>query len=368
MTEAVMRLVHFSDLHFAPGQMGPLQRRLAAQAFSPVLGPLFQKLEAGLAPHDPKALRPLRDSIVQCVGDPNSPYVDRTYLVVTGDLTTWGDHGSMQSALSLIDVIAMRAGLPKIVLYGNHDVWPGVPGRTSGLPIAASDSKLDSARSALRQHEFPVDYSREVAAAPFAGGTRRLVLWEIDTVQHERWANFLAEGQVRRDRYWETRAPVCQLDTLQRMSNPADVVVALTHHPVHHVPDNVTLQDRNTVASEFAKPPRGNVRRDPLVQVVVSGHTHHTYPEDGFLPLDNPAHVPLTPKQAQLTIGTVAQAPFASMRQHHWQLLHIDYDDANKELVIERLLFKWDGFGDYQPDVDRGTGQPRTEQIRLACD
>ena len=90
------------------------------------------RIAQGTAGQSPAAWRDLRASIVQHV-QRNAPWPE-TRLVVTGDLSTWGDNASIEQAIQLANSIAQDAGLPEpLLIHGNHDVWAGLPG-TLGDP------------------------------------------------------------------------------------------------------------------------------------------------------------------------------------------------------------------------------------------
>ncbi|HYV48271.1 MAG TPA: metallophosphoesterase [Myxococcaceae bacterium] len=334
--EPLLQLVHVSDLHFRQRHgPSPVGARSVGQR-TPSRDSVFQGMEG----HDPQALGPLVRSIRDRVGPSRSAFRHGTFLVVTGDLATLGDAGSAESAERLVADIAAQAGLPApLVVYGNHDVWPG------SLPLfAGADADLDARRSALRAKPLHAADrpARALQAGPFS-------LWYLDTVRHGRFENTLALGHIGADRYWEKdRQLRPQLDALAAAATQSELRIALTHHPV--------LQPSRwrpwKGLRNWAEMERGLSAADPaggrhrLVRVVLSGHTHALYPPLGRLRADiatrNARQV-----HAQLVVGTATQLRHgdhqgtveADLEQHHcWQLLRF-FEEPEGRLVLERIVF-----------------------------
>lgn len=346
MTAPLLQLVHVSDLHFRQRHgPSPVGARWAGRR-APSRDAVFQGMEG----HDPQVLGPLVRSIRDRVGPSKGAFKHGTFLVVTGDLATLGDAGSAESAERLVADIAAQAGLPApLVVYGNHDVWPG------SLPLFARDD-LDARRTALRAKPLHAADrpARALQAGPFS-------VWYLDTVRHGRFENTLALGHIGPDRYWEKgRALRPQLDALVAAATESELRIALTHHPV--------LQPAAwrpwKGLRNWAEMERGLASVDPaggrhrLVRVVLSGHTHALYPPLGRLRADiatrNARQV-----HAQLVIGTATQIRHGApphrvepdLEQHHcWQLLRF-YEEPDGRLVLERVVFIRSGgvAPDYQP-------------------
>ena len=142
MTDLI-RLIQITDLHCAPRTPGfdVAARSLVWRAIvrlslaAPVRD--LRKIAQGTAGQSPAAWRDLRASIVQHV-QRNAPWPE-TRLVVTGDLSTWGDNASIEQAIQLANSIAQDAGLPEpLLIHGNHDVWAGLPGTLGGSQCSHS--------------------------------------------------------------------------------------------------------------------------------------------------------------------------------------------------------------------------------------
>lgn len=333
MTEPLLQLVHVSDLHFRQRHgPSPVSARWAGRR-TPSRDAVFQGMEG----HDPQVLGPLVRSIRDRVGPSKGAFKHGTFLAVTGDLATLGDAGSAESAERLVADIAAQAGLPApLVVYGNHDVWPGA------LPLFAR-ADLDARRSALRARPLHAADrpARALRAGPFS-------VWYLDSVRHGRFENTLALGHIGADRYWEKERNLRpQLDALVAAATESELRIALTHHPV--------LQPSKwrpwKGLRNWAEMEKGLSSADPaggrhrLVRVVLSGHTHALYPPLGRLRADiatrNARQV-----HAQLVIGTATQirhgdhkALQPDLEQHHcWQLLRF-WEEPGGQLVLERVVF-----------------------------
>jgi Calcineurin-like phosphoesterase len=375
----LLRLIQISDLHCAKRGVGldvrsrNLVRRLLARAIHAT--PIVKKIATGTAGHHPAVWNELRASIVDHVK--TSPPWPTTHLVVTGDLSTWGDDDSIIKARRLAEAITRDAGLQEpMFIYGNHDVWPARPGVPAGFPGFASRADLDVRRTALRQQHFGGDpWPRHPLAQVALPGGRQLVVFALSTIEHWAWENTLASGRVRADRFWERAPGLDQLVTLARACGPSDVGVVLTHHPVHDdgswaavrraaataVPPPLQalaaahiLSNATDVAAALAGPPQ-------RAHAVLSGHTHETFPEvgssTGASPL--PLHGPLNANQVQLTAGTATQLQFgADPKPHTWQCLHFSCDDAATRLKIERIVFeRRDNLPGFVPATDSNDPQ-----------
>jgi len=333
VTAPLLQLVHVSDLHFRQRQgPAPVEARWSGRR-APAWTSVFQGMEG----HDPQTLGPLTQSIRAQVAASAGAFRHGTYLVVTGDLATLGDAGSAERAETLVRDIAARAGLPApLVVYGNHDVWPGV------LPLFAR-ADLDAQRSALRArplhaHDRP---ARALGAGPFS-------LWYLDTVRHGRFENTLALGHIGADRYWEKdRKLPPQLAALSAAATASELRIALTHHPILRPTKWPWKGLRNWDEMErglaVADPAGGRHR---LVRVVISGHAHALYPALGALAADV-AERNARGVHAQLVVGTATQLRHGTppakvdrdLEQHHcWQLLRF-YEEPDGQLLLERVVF-----------------------------
>jgi len=340
VTAPLLQIVHLSDLHFRQRQgPAPVTARWTSRR-APAATSVFQGMEG----HDPQVLGPLVRSIRERVRPSKDAFRHGTYLAVTGDLATLGDTASADRAEKLIKDIASQAGLPDpLVVYGNHDVWPGE------LPLFAR-ADLDARRSALRQR--PLHAGDRPARMLGAG---RFSLWSLTTVRHGRFENTLALGHIGTDRYWEHDKKMApQLDVLAAAAAAAppatgehEVRIALTHHPVIQ-PRKWPwkgLRNWKEIENAMGAPdPAGGPHR--LVRVVLSGHNHALYPPLGELAA-NVAMRNVRGVHVQLVAGTATQlrhgAPPARVDRdlhqlHCWQLIRF-YEEPDGRLQLERIVF-----------------------------
>jgi predicted MPP superfamily phosphohydrolase len=317
-----------------------------AQLSNLLPGPLNVRNEIAkrTAGHDPTAWQELRHSIPQEIARESWP---KDYLVVTGDFSTSGDDQSIDQSINLATAIAGDANIQNVALiYGNHDVWLGHPG---GFPLGHPGPNLDLRRSRLHLTQFPGAWPKvtQIARLPNGGS---VALVGANTIEHGRLVNALAMGKVDRDRYWEQAPGADQLPAIAAVCRqPLEVVVALTHHPVHDPRPWTLLRPVIPItphalgnAASLAQALVGTAPR-----VVLSGHTHETVPDfgasTGSTPI--PQHGPLGANQLQLTAGTASQmqfGPLSNRKPHVWQMIQLYATDT--QLRVERIVFaRWPG-------------------------
>lgn len=357
-----LRIIHVSDphvAHCAAWQRRPLERFLARW----LPRPAANLIKGSLAGHDPAALAYFRVSAQEALAADDW---EENHLVVTGDLTTWGDAPTLAFALQAWRDEATTLGVQgPHVIYGNHDVW------LDDFPLFVPAQALDQHRTALHtvppfQCVSPVNH-HNATAAPAS-------LWSLNTVLHDPINNALALGEVREHAYWEQLPGAHQLAALGR-AGPGAVRVVLTHHPVagahSHLLPWMGLVDGPVVAAALDQPQMAG--RWPLASVVLSGHTHTVFPKPGALEqtyggATRPPPQPLVGRQVQLTAGTFSQLesntrfppePIRAEKRHSWQLLGLWLDEGDRNLVVERDVFVRD-----ERNVGCYTGLP-TEVVRV---
>lgn len=380
MTELVplLQIFHLSDLHFVAwrGQTRALDEaaiRLALTSNVPPVSDVGRKLGQGCAGHSSIALRALRDSIVAAKQSHANDWEDRSLIVVTGDLTTWGDWPSRTSVAHYLSRLAEDTGIEVQPLYGNHDVWPGNPNSWEGLPVFHSDKALADLRTEFRgshfTHEFPVRYARPIPEAPSVSVSL------LNTIQHERVENQLALGRVSTDFYWDETHVVGgpQLDLLSKWTREDQVAVVLTHHPV------LSSEGRPIKSNSLSHGLRnGDEVIDSLsnwngtaraLRCYLSGHTHAMAPEPGQL-VQCPVHQAHRTSHIQLVTGTAAQRSFYSCGQEQtWALYNIYYDPDGEKVLIERIVFaRPDGRGPYEAVGDEYGNCAEVAIIPLVAD
>jgi predicted MPP superfamily phosphohydrolase len=371
----LLRIAHISDVHFVPLNQqhgGPLHDAAVRLAFHPgaLAKPaqfLSSHLGQGSAGHDPKALWWLRRSLLFYLRR-DERWKGRSYVALTGDLSTWGDTRSTYAVLGFLDNVAEVTNSEPLVVYGNHDVWPGEVGTLRGMPIAHTDDELARRRSRMRQQYFRNDFpgfaawtlrSFEPIRIPATDANFTVV--GFNSVLHERGPNSVASGRIAEDWYWDKRKTQSQLTIAAERLKSVSCAVILTHHPIWDpsgwsggghdtpyvragmAPPFHALYNAREVAQSVGVPVHGA----PPVRIFLSGHTHVVYPPPAELPPQSLASDAgtLCANQVQLTIGSAAQERFiptaspSRSQRNSWQLIHLFFDDERSELLLERFVF-----------------------------
>jgi 3',5'-cyclic AMP phosphodiesterase CpdA len=348
--EPLVQIFQVSDLHIGNKNRPPALWRWSLRLI-PKVGPSILQ---GLASHDRSALQAFETSAKAMLGA-SPEWEGKTWIACTGDLSTWGDDGSIKSAITQLEQIAQRCGdLPFVTIYGNHDTWD------DGFPMFDRQAMLDQRRTRLRalSAQFATNWPLAPLTCPvtgrrleidLVGSNRKLIFCSLNTVMHCRMENSLAHGHVREDRYWEdlTYPLIPQIDSLQaKLARLDQIRVVLTHHPVHHPnppPRGMVLNYRDQVAQRLATR-AGNT---PLAGVVVSGHTHKVFPDLNRMPKNATRprtdwHVPLSDGQLQLIGGTLSQRSWNGHNQpHHWQALRFwQAAPGSDQVIVERIVLR----------------------------
>jgi hypothetical protein len=344
-------------------------------------------VDRGLAGHDSIALEKVRNVLLLLAEDSGE---FPTWLVVSGDLTTWGEHAQLEEALRWIEGLAGDCGFQKYVMYGNHDVW------AEHLPIETPETELTQNRTRMRETFFSGRTWPEVLELARAGeGLYTIQLCALNTIRHEALPNLLAWGDVDADWYWDSRrkADSTQLsEALNEIRSNSDgrLRIVVTHHPVHDPADvemrfrdffSAPLQSlrrllcsvrtnrlRNAESVAAALPGR---RPNPRCRIVLSGHLHKLFPKFGELPeglpMKNGPMRPLTREQVQLIVGSASQAlvsPNDNLGQT-FQVLRF-YADKNlsDQIRMERIVYARDnGLGEFEPICEDGDERLNVEEM-----
>lgn len=322
--EAFLHIVHVSDMH-CKGGAGPVDlatekklrrtvRELRRLGRSTWADQLEQRWENGLAGHDPLAHDRMCEFLSQFASHPQFAGV-ATWLLDTGDLSTLGDDDSLHTALGWLNVYAAILGAAEVlVLHGNHDAWPGA------FPLFASDQDIHARQLTLRQwlNKAWPDTSIQIAI-PHCGAKLRLSA--INSTTGNRVPNTLARGMVDLDPPWAAYVGRHQLTQLAKQTRQAlhpdgstrDFRILALHHPVHYPPPRPSMQMslRNDREVADALAAFSAHKRGLLAHLVLSGHTHATYPALGALPPTSTGqcYTPLYEGQLQLIAGSLCQQP-----------------------------------------------------------
>lgn len=320
--EAFLHIVHVSDMH-CKGQGAVVDtetenkvrglvntlRRLGRTKWA---DHLEQRWQAGLAGHDPIAHERMCKFLCDFVKHEDYAGVE-TWLLDTGDLSVLGDMGSLKTALGwLEDYRIILDAKQTLILHGNHDAWPGK------FPLAASHKEIVGHQAALR-HLLGVTWPHTAIHTAIPHSSARLRLYGLNSTIGDRWPNTLARGEVGMDPPWanfgvQQLAQLAQRtrEDFQQDGVTRDFRILAVHHPVHYPPPRPTLQMsmRNDTAVAKALADFSRHQRGKLAHLLLSGHTHETYPRLGALPPTSTGqqYAPLYEGQLQLIAGSLSQS------------------------------------------------------------
>jgi hypothetical protein len=373
--KAFLHIVHVSDIHCLDGG-SPTDLRAERymesvieqlRGFSQRLADFVQNLwEQGLAGHDPDAHDRFCEFLKWFAAEPEFGGIE-TWLLDTGDLSSMGDMSSLNTALGWLRRYHHLLGASQaLVLYGNHDAWPGK------FPFGCSLTELDAHRNAIRAGVFPPAWPQGPLGIPIPHTESRVLLHGVNSAIDDRWHNSFARGHVGLDPNWRPLGLLT--DQLARVAieveqgfhpdgRTRDFRILAVHHPVHYPPPRpartMSLGNDDEVADALIR--FDQKHRGKLAQLVLSGHTHETYPRLGELPPNavGQSYKPLVAGQMQLIAGSLAQMPRAVDRAacrgdafvpHQCQILTFFASPANAErllLIERRVVGRPGGTGDF---------------------
>lgn len=321
--EAFLHIVHVSDMH-CKGQGAVVDtgteqkvrrlvkalRRLGRAKWA---DQLEHRWQAGLAGHDPTAHARMCEFLCDFFKHDDYAGVE-TWLLDTGDLSALGDMGSLKTALEWLDDYRVILDAKQtLILHGNHDAWPGK------FPLAANRLEIDTHQQALRDL-LGKAWPQTAIHTGIPHSSARVTLSAVNSTMGERWPNTLARGEVGMDPPWNTFGDD-QLQQLARQTSKQfqadgvtrDFRILALHHPVHYPPPRPTLQMslRNDGEVADALADFSTHQRGKLAHLLLSGHTHETYPRLGALPPTSTGqqYAPLYEGQLQLIAGSLSQLP-----------------------------------------------------------
>ena len=356
----VLQIIHISDMHLLANDNAYSAGRRLRQAISILPSSLKAMARSNAASHNRFAVKAFNKFIPKItVNDPSwkgSP----TWLLDTGDLTTFGDASSLELGQVWLQKFHDGAGKPpQRLLYGNHDAWPG------DFPLLAAVGLAERHRDTLRRNWYPGRLPEEPLTVDIPGRTdgAQIQLWTLNSVLHDRAYNTLALGRLQDDRFWEDPSgnydPKNAVHALarsmeMRKEKSPNFRILASHHPVHY-PGKPRTTMFMTNAEEVARELAGSAKPPhfPRAHLVLSGHTHELFPALGQLPRKASAcsHAPMPPSQCQLIAGSLCQHRIPlSGYPHHCQVLRFYYDEAQpQQLIMERLIAaRANRVGDYK--------------------
>lgn len=323
-----LQIIHVSDLHFVHADRSKPSPWPGLRALRRFLPKLDEVIAAGMAGHDEQAEEPFLE-FVEEVTVRNEKWAGLpTWIVDTGDLSTFGDDASLNAGAQFLERARTIAGAKLHSMHGNHDAWP------DAFPLVAPPFSIGPHRRHLRQVHYPQKWPEPPLTCwiPDASGGE-VQLYGLNSVVHDRIRNTLALGEIEEDRYWERGLPIpnpgVQLSELDlhlrlygsKLPGARDFRILATHHPVHFPPavrpktiyPQMFMLNERTVGTHLHAPPAGG--SGPKAHLVLSGHTHEHFPKLDTVPhwLRFLAHGPLGRDQGQFVVGSLMQrAPIAS--------------------------------------------------------
>lgn len=367
----VLQIIHISDFHM----LSPLfQQEVPVRR---IIQRILRKVniwKTGFLPHDvtaPTEFLKFTKSFID--GDEEWSDIP-TWVIDTGDLTTFGDDPSFELGKSFLNNFYSLSENIKIVsgIHGNHDTWP------LHHPLCVNYVDLVDHREHLRKQWFKEYLPTAPFRAEIHGVDGYIELFRFNSALHDQLANARALGEVHHDRYWETEVAPEQLKQLSIMRQYIEdhspcprrtLRILAVHHPIHYPPplkrhQQMYMRNAKAVANQLNEfRPRDC---GPLAHIVLSGHTHQLYPLHGELgrTVRDCDHPPLGSDQCQLVVGSLMQSTGGIADKplledyNQAQIIRIyKFENSIEFLVVERLLVVQDANGQFKICASNKSGQ-----------
>lgn len=310
---AFLQIFHISDLHVNEGFESTRLRQIARlqdHRWMPErLGRAIRdKVLEGIAPHDPQAPR-FFEAFLRRVRDLDDWKDVDTWVVDTGDLTTFGDTESWNAGDGWRRAFYVAARAQQAAwLHGNHDMWPeGEP--WLGLRDRARAEKHASTLRTRSPRFWPLP-GPPLRRRPTAPHHPDVQLFTIETVVDDAFDNTRALGHVTDEQLYDLEALV---ERHAPTSGRAVRILAI-HHPLQY-PADMGRRDATTMVLKNATEVSDRLcgagsRIKPLVHLILSGHTHSLHPLPDALPEQtrDEAQPLLGVDQCQFVTGSLLQA------------------------------------------------------------
>jgi hypothetical protein len=310
----VLQLVHVSDIHFKHCNANAVHPLAAKHRFVQRIiekynvggwnegtqghyykaPQSFEHFLAGWLKKDPRWIR---------TEDPDSA---ETWLIDSGDLTAFGDQGSIKLGEDSHQV--WRTALhncPTRRIYGNHDAWPGTQ-PLHGLFGLQPEIDKQQLRLASILEWNATNWIAKPISVPIPGPAgSRIELYAVNTVCWDAAKNAVALGEIDPTDIARLRAELSARSTVPTYR------ILVMHHPLaypytfkqRHFPAMV-LVDADRWTRELRNDPNVPPGIGPLAHLFLGGHTHVAYPADPLPGNDSDIHQGLLlAHQVQLVAG-----------------------------------------------------------------
>ena len=301
----VLQIIHVTDLHIRDSVFTEQQRfALEQRIWGRLLSRVCRRTNAlewaeGTQGHYPAAPRSFRSFLQRLVVVSPKWFADEegrrpeTWLVCTGDLTTYGDSRSLELAETyLAEWLQALPGARMRSIYGNHDAWPSCGPGTNIGSLDADHAKQISQLQA-RAGWSPSDWIDAPLSITIPGTANAIELYALDSIHSTPLGNIRAIGDLR-------SADIVKLQQAiaARLTAPGrkSYRILATHHPVTFpyrymdthvfgIPGltKMRLQYAATVQAQLQNI-RGVPAVGPLAHLILSGHSHEQYPTGKWSP------------------------------------------------------------------------------------
>lgn len=367
----ILQIVHISDLHVVAGYTDVRDLKLEKMYFRLLMRKWMEKRNwfkwrEGTAGHDPTAAQAFL-RFLQRNGEEGSAWHSSasegtppgTWLIDTGDGTTFGDDKSLTKAHEFLDKWRneLQNGQMRS-LYGNHDAWPGAQpifriAADYSNKIQEQKSRVQGKSSwSLNSWKTPLVFKSDIGP--------RIECYGLNTISFGLTDNTRALGRVAS----------ADLEFLTEKINASDAQhaddrnrgvyrILATHHPVVYpyggkeswyekiVPTN-KLANSSDVVDLLRNDTANSPELQPLIHLFLSGHTHDAMPGVKLPDIVSECYQDnLAPSQLQLVSGALmlardrgkVESGFSSLLDEnlHQHFTHSSLFRANQQFQVLRF-------------------------------
>lgn len=347
----LLQIIHVSDLHCC-SNYDDKQKLIRQRAYLRLRArELAERFDLGgwhegTLGHDSVALERFEQFLVGLADSEKEWFGSKTgaqtWLIDTGDATTFGDEHSLHEALGYLRRWQkILHNCPARFLFGNHDAWPG------GQPGVNGYSKLDKDQQRRLLEECP-EWRPEAWRDPLAITAHlgpRIECYGLNTVSFGFLHNTLALGKVAKKDLTDLRAIIgCQ-------SSQRAYRILMTHHPVTFpyeerdiriggVVPKMELRNAKRVRDSLSEcRPSNDGIHQPYVHLFLSGHTHASFPATRLPSNVKGIYMPgLGAGQLQLVAGSLMQIRDRTRARIDAESLPGDHEDRTYKSVDDFSL------------------------------